>query len=203
MKTCEYAGVPFEQARAHPWTDATGNPDFRYYDLTAAPEHIRSSLEDFQPWGHYAAIEDFYLLLESLNRPSSVFESNDCAFSGPEANDQPSIAKALKCSGRVMVLFRALERNTLPGNIERLKNQLHHELIELDQQFAWGVIGTTLVPARYLALADHADSQLGCQLMISFWAWGDTEADTMANLKRLFENLSRALANLSASRSLT
>jgi hypothetical protein len=196
MKTCEYAGVPFEHARAHPWTDATSNPLYRYYDLTAAPEHIRQSLEDFRPWSHYAAIEDFYRFLEALNRPSSVFESNDCAFSGPEAHDQSTMPKAFQCSGRVMVLFRALERNTLPGSIERLKHDLHHELAPLDRGFEWGVIGTTLVPTRYLALADHADNQLGCQLLISFWAWGDSEADTMVNLKRLFENLSRALTNL-------
>lgn len=200
MKTCEYAGARFEQARSHPWTDATGNPQFRYYDLTASPEHIRNSLEDFQPWVRYAAIEDFYVLLESLNRLSSVFETNDCAFSGPEPVEQSSIPKAFQCSGRLMLLFRALERNTLPGSIEQLKNRLHHELIELDRRFEWGVIGTTLVPARYLALADHGDNQLGCQLMISFWAWGDTEADTMENLKRLFKSLSRALTNLSTSR---
>ena len=190
--------TPFEQARAHPWTDATGNAEARYYDLTTTPEHISSSLEDFQPWSHYAAVEDFYLLLESLNRPSSLFESNDCAFCGPEANEQTTIARALQCSGRVMLLFRTLERNTVPGSIEALKNQLHHELASLDPRFEWGVIGTTLVPARYLALADHGDNQLGCQLMISFWAWGHTEADTMTNLKRLFKSLSRALANLTA-----
>jgi len=199
MKTCEYAGAPLEQARSHPWTDATGNPHFRYYDLTAAPEHIRNSLEDFQPWGHYAAVEDFYRMLESLNRRGSVFESNDCAFTGPEPNDQAAIPKAFQCSGRVMVLFRAIERNTRPGSVEQLKNQLHLELAPLDRSFEWGVIGTTLVPTRYLALADHGDNQLGCQLMISFWAWGDTEADTMTNLKRLFKNLARALTNLSAS----
>jgi hypothetical protein len=198
MKTCEYAGAPFDHARSHPWTDATGNPNFRYYDLTAAPEHIRNSLEDFQPWARYAAVEDFYLLLESLNRRGSVFESNDCAFSGPEANDQSAIPKAFQCSGRVMLLFRALERNVLPGSIEQLKNQLHHELAPLDTRFEWGVIGTTLVPTRYLELAARGHNPLGCQLMISFWAWGDSEADTMTNLKRLFKNLSRALFNLSA-----
>lgn len=192
MKTCEYNGAPFEQARSHPWTDATGNSGFRYYDLTAAPEHIRTSLEDFLPWSHYAAIEAFYRLLESLNRASSVFESNDCAFSGPEPNNHPAIAKAFQCSGRVMLLYRALDRNILPDGIERLKNQLHHALAALDSGFEWGMIGTTLVPARYLAV-----DQLGCQLMISFWAWGDTEADTMNNLKRLFANLSRVLGDLS------
>jgi hypothetical protein len=197
MKTCEYAGVPFEQARSHPWTDATGDPLCRYYDLTASPEDIRRSLEDFVPWSQYAAIEDFYVLLEELNRSGSRFESNDCAFSGLEVNDQPAIPKAFQCSGRVMVLFRALERNTAPGSVEQLKNQLHGELIRLDPRFEWGVIGTTLVPTRYLALGPRAADQLGQQLMVSFWAWGETEADTMTNLQRLLKSLSRAFTNLS------
>jgi hypothetical protein len=29
--------------------------------------------------------------------------------------------------------------------------------------------------------------------MLSFWAWGDTEVETMANLDRLLRNLSEAL----------
>jgi hypothetical protein len=94
-----------------------------------------------------------------------------------------------------MVLFRAIERNTTLGSVEQLKNQLHGELAILDRDFAWGVVGTTLVPVRYLALPE--DKQLGSQLMISFWAWGDGEADTMKNLSRLFKNLARALGKLS------
>jgi hypothetical protein len=197
MKTCEYAGVPFAQARSHPWSDVSGNPDWRYYDLTASPEHIRRSLEDFRPWSRYAAIEDFYALLEWINQANSPFESSDCAFSAPEANLDRAIPKAFQCSGRVMLLFRALERNTAPGGIEQLKNRLHGELVQLDPRFEWGVIGTTLVPVRYLALADP-DGQLGSQLMISFWAWGDNEANTMTNLRRSFKNLSSALHSLSA-----
>jgi hypothetical protein len=199
MKTSEYAGVPFTESRSHPWSDARENPDCRYYDLTANPEHIRHSLEDFQPWSRYAAIEDFYVLLEWINQLSCVFESNDCAFCGPSVNLDPAIPKAFQCSGRVMLLFRALEQNTATGCIEQLKNRLHGELVELDRRFEWGVIGTTLVPVRYLALADpltHRDGQLGWQLMVSFWAWGDSEADTMTNLRRLFKNLAAALRSL-------
>jgi hypothetical protein len=47
-------------------------------------------------------------------------------------------------------------------------------------------------------LADRDDEQLGWQLMISFWAWGDTVADNMMNLRRLFTNLTVALRTLSA-----
>ncbi len=195
MKTCEYAGDPFTEPRSHPWVDAVNGADFRYYDLTASPALIRSALEDFKPWAQYAAIETFYALLERLNHRGSPLESNDCAFTGPHANEGTQVDKALECSGRVMVLFRALASNT-EAHVEWLKNECHGELAALDPNFRWGVVGTTIVPARYLALAQS--EQLGSQLMISFWAWGDTEPDTMLNFARLLTNLAQALRKVSA-----
>ena len=195
MKTCEYAGAPFTEPRSHPWTDAAGSADFQYYDLTRTPALIRSKLEDFTPWARYAAVESFYALLERLNHRASLLESNDCAFTGPHASDADTSEHSLECSGRVMLLFRALASNTAAG-VEALSHELHVELGELDPDFRAGVIGTTLVPARYLALA--AGAQLGSQLMISFWAWGDSEADTMLNLGRLLKNLSQALRRVCA-----
>ena len=194
MKTCEYAGAALSEPRSHPWLDTVANPDARYYDFRAEPALIRSSLEDFLPWSRYAAVDDFYRLLERLNHTSSALESNDCAFTGPEPNESPELAKKLQCSGRVMVLFHALEQNRSEP-IEQLKNDLHQGLAELDPRFEWGVIGTTIVPVSYRALP--AGDQLGCQLMISFWAWGDTEAESMSNFARVLKNLSRALKQLS------
>ncbi len=150
------------------------------------------------PWAHYGAIEAFYALLERLNHRQSALESNDCAFIGPHPNDEPTVVKALLCSGRVMLLFRRLSQNTAEQAMESLKNELHEQLIPLDVGFLWGLIGTTLVPTRFLSLPESDHQQLGTQLMISFWAWGDSEADTMLNLARLFKNLSRALRSVSA-----
>lgn len=198
MKTYEYAGDPFERARSHPWLGAAESPEAEYYDLTATPARIRSSLEDFLPWSRFPAVDSFYALLERLNHPKSALESNDCAFTGPHANEDLTISKALQCCGRVMVLFRVLERNTQPGLLTWLKNELHVELSELDRAFEWGVVGTTQIPVRYLALPEANGQQLGSQLMISFWAWGDQEADTMQNLARVMKNLARALRRVSA-----
>jgi hypothetical protein len=193
LQTYEYNGNPFTEPRSHPWVGATNSSNARYYDLTADPTLIRSSLEDFHPWSGYAGIEAFYGLLEWLNQAGCVLESNDCAFAGPEANKNAAIPKALECSGRVMLLFRALERNTRKGSIERLKNALHGALVHLDPDFHEGVIGTTILPVRYVTLSQRGNKQLGQQLMVSFWAWGDDEADTMLNLERLVHNLSKAL----------
>jgi hypothetical protein len=193
MKTCQYDGAPFTEPRSHPWTDSASCADYRYVDLKADPSRIRTALEDFVPWSHYAAIDDFYALVEWLNGPRSTLESNDCAFTGPHANDAPSFAKALQCSGRIMVLFSGLEKNLSRPKVDSLENALHRRLGAIDADFAWGMVGTTIVPVRYVTLPVPEDQQLGHQLMLSFWAWGSLEAELMANLGRVLRNLSQAL----------
>ena len=97
-----------------------------------------------------------------------------------------------------MILFRSLARNTEEGRIADLKNELHEALRGLDPNFKSGVVGTTLVPVRYLPLSEEGDRQLGSQLMISFWAWGNSETENMQNLARLLKNLAQALRRVSA-----
>jgi hypothetical protein len=198
MKTCEYAGAAFPELRSHPWQGSTTDPRAHYSDFRASPELIRSSLEDFVPWARYGAIETFYTLLERLNHSRSAFETSDCEFTGPRQNDDADIRKAFGCSGRLMLFFRALEQNTVEASMAALTYTLHEKLANIDEAFLWGMVGTTLVPTRYLALPERDRQQLGHQLMISFWAWGDTEADTMLNSGRLFTNVSRALRRVSA-----
>jgi hypothetical protein len=144
-------------------------------------------------------VESFYALLERLNHSKSALESNDCAFSGPERNEMQAVPKALQCCGRVMVLFRELRRNTEQGRVAWLEHELHIELAKLDAAFQWGVVGTTRIPVRYLQLPESDEQQLGSQLMISFWAWGNDIAETMENLARLMKNLARALSLVSKS----
>ncbi|HWA71408.1 MAG TPA: hypothetical protein VG937_03720 [Polyangiaceae bacterium] len=198
MKTCEYAGEPLSEPRSHPWTDAALASDARYYDFTRSPALIRSSLEDFAPFRSYPAIEDFYALLERINHPQSWLESNDCAFNGPGPNQSAQVPSAVECSGRLMLLYRALELNRLKAHVAWLRRALHEELAQLDPRFVTGVVGTTLIPVRYLALP--LEAQLGEQLMVSFWSFGDSEASAMQSLARIFKNLSRALRSVSSRR---
>jgi hypothetical protein len=197
MKTCEYDGEPLSEPRSHPWTAATANPASRYYDFKTEPELIRTALEDFLPWSHDPAVTVLYELLERLNAVASILESNDCAFTGPHETEAPQLGQ-LQCDGRVMVLYRELELNLSQRRIEALKNALHVRLAALDLAFEWGMIGTTMPRVVYLALPGAREQQLGHQLMISFWAWGDSESEVMRNLKRVLENLSQALGSLTA-----
>ncbi|RYZ04468.1 MAG: hypothetical protein EOO73_23740 [Myxococcales bacterium] len=196
MKTYEYDGAPFSEPRSHPWVGSASDPSARHYDFTASPELIRSALEDFVPFRRYAAVEDFYALLERVNHPKSSLESADCAFNAPGPNETRLVKAELECSGRLMLLYRDLVLNTRRDRLAWLKSAFHQQLARLDPKFALGMVGTTLVPVRYLALPE--ESQAGQQLLLAFWAYGSTEDDVMQNVGRLFRNLTQAMRGVSA-----
>jgi len=198
MKTYRREATGPETRRAHPWTDATSSPGSRYYDLKATPHLVRTALEDFTPWSGNEAVGAFYRLLEWLNAPNGAFESNDCEFTGPHDNPSPQSQKAQECSGRLMILFRNLRQNLSYRCIESLEDAVHRQLAGMDLEFEWGAVGTTITRTQYVGLPVPDGEQMGYQLMLSFWTWGDTEEETMGHLDRLFGNLSQALRGASA-----
>lgn len=197
MKVYEHTDPDSLRPRSHPWTDGQSNASHRYYDFSAQPELIRSSLEDLQEWRAYPAIETFYRLLEWLNGLESVLESNDCALSGATTNTSVEFPKRLHASGRLMILYRDLALNTSPEQIHRLTNGVAHALEAIDPDFEWGAIGATTMAIRLTTLPGPPERQRGQQLMLSFWAWGEDEREVMANLDRTFGNLTVALRQVS------
>ena len=196
MKVYEHSDPDSLKLRSHPWIDAESDPTNRYYDFKTHPELIRSSLEDMQEWSEYPATETFYRLLEWLNGAESVFESNDCAFSGAIANTSTQFSKRLQCSGRLMILYRDLALNTSPEQIHWLTNAAAHALKGIDPAFEWGAIGATIMSVRFTTLPGPPELQRGQQLMLSFWAWGENELEVMTNLDRTFLNMTVALRKL-------
>lgn len=198
MKVYEHSDADSLRPRSHPWIDAESDPACRYYDFKTRPELIRSSLEDLQQWTSYSAIETFYRLLEWLNGSESIFESNDSAFSGATATTGTPSSTPLQCSGRLMILYRDLAVNTSPEQLHRLTDATAQALSETDPLFEWGAVGATIMSARFTALPGPPERQCGQQLMLSFWAWGETEAETMRHLDRIFHNLTGALQRVTA-----
>lgn len=195
MKVYEHSDPASMTPRSHPWVDSESNPAHRYYNFRSSPELIRSSIEDMQEWNAYPATETFYRLLEWLNGPESVFESNDCAFSGATASTQAP--KRLQCSGRLMMLYRDLTSNTSPEQVLWLTNAAAQALNQLDPAFEDGAIGATIMSVRFTTLPGPQERQRGQQLMLSFWAWGEQEPEAMTNLDRIFRNVTVALRGLS------
>jgi len=180
-----------EQRRSHPWSTSTGDLSHRYYDFRERPELIPAVLEDFRPWDAYVAVRSFYDLLAWINGEGSPFESNDCAFAGPEGNADGDFRKRLQCCGRLGILFRDLSLNTNERAMSRWIEGIHTGLRALDPDFAWGAVGTTRLRVDYRALPEgRAD---GSQLLLSFWAWGDDEPEVFEHLARVISALREAL----------
>lgn len=193
MKSYDHSDPRPGPARAHPWSGSSSDPASRYFDFKKNPALIRTSLEDLRPWEAWPAVETFYRLLEWLNGGGSILESNDCAFTGPAANETPQFAKRLEATGRLMILWRDLPLNRSRRRMEKLRAAIHQQLNQTDPDFEWGAVGITLFRAKYLELPPPAQRQLGYQLMLSFWSWGDSEEEVMTNLDRTFRNIWESL----------
>jgi len=178
--------------RAHPWVDAEADASHRYYDFRAHPERIRTSLEDLLPWGEHGFTETFYRLLEWLNGPQSSLETNDCAFHGISPNEGPHSTRRLEASGRLMVLSRNLAANTRPDHVGGLAQRVAIALSQMSEGIE-AVVGVTIVDVQFTTLPGSAAQQRGQQLMLSFWAWGDDEAETLGNVDHTLGNLAAAL----------
>ena len=184
--------------RSHPWSGSLSDDAHRYIDLRRSPGLIRSALEDLRGWENQAELETFYQLLELINGPDSTLETNDCAFNAPSANEHAGMDKALVCSGRLMLLFRELPLNTSVTRVHAFTNAFARALSGEDEGFGWGGVGATVVPVNFTTLPGTREEQQGSQLMLSFWAWGDDEAEVMLQLDRTFGNLTSVLRGLMA-----
>jgi hypothetical protein len=198
MFSYEYTDPDADKPRTHPWTVAESDPTRRYYDFKANPELIRTHLEDFVGLCHWPAVQAFYSLLEWLNGPDSTLESSDCAFRPPGEHADPRLDKSLLCAGRVIIFYRDLQLNTNKAYVESLKEAIHHYLNQIDPDFRWGALGTTIMKTDYVTLPVPLRDQAGFQVMLYFDAWGDSEEETMSNLERLFKNLQAALQGVSS-----
>jgi len=65
-------------------------------DFKKNPELILHSLEDLTPYKKWAFAETFYSLIEWINSPKSLLESNDCSFNAVEDNDDDHYPVCIK-----------------------------------------------------------------------------------------------------------
>ena len=197
MNVVELKDPTHLRPRAHPWTVSESDASCRYCDFRAHPERIRNSVEDLQEWMGHPFAETFFQLLEWLNGPESLFESNDCAFNGVAPAPRGQSAKRLEASGRLMILYRSLATNQERDRVGGLAEALAHTLSRLEPDFEHAAIGVSVVAVQFTTLPGTRSDQLGQQLMLSFWVWGDDEAETLGALDRLLGALGTALRTVS------
>ena len=203
----------YHDVRLHPYeTNAAEAAQAGFVDFKANPDHIPEVLEDFRPYAGEPAVQTFYQLLRWVNSPESELESSDCLFRGPEPGSSAGTSShALQAHGRLCLMFRHLPHNCQAESVDWLVSRLGGELIAIDTELSSfeAVVGFSKSRTLFIDIStgtatpdgefesDEDDPAHGHQVMLWFWAFGDTEADVFANLDRIFANVWAALRGAS------
>lgn len=210
--------------RTYPWTENESYAADRYYDFKANPTLIPQALNSFKGWSDWSdweGVQLFYKLLEWLNGPDSRLESNGCGFRGPSKNPQKDRWPGeLLTTGGLIFLFRNVELNlseqsaawaakfmpvggTLPPlapgkNTGWLLRRSHQYLQQLNPEFIGGCVAVILFPTLYSELPLEHNDKFGHEVAFQWWAWGDTEKETMDHFKEVVATMFECLKRVSA-----
>lgn len=180
--------------RSHPWRDMVADERCVYMDFKAQPHLIRSALEDLLPFKKWDFVEQFYTLIEWVNSPSSLLESNDCVFNAVEDNPDQQYPYAKKCSARLMILFRDIPENCQQKSLDWLMSNILSLVAAMKPSFKAGVIGLAQSPTCYLALGDKLDTGgMGHQVTLNFFAYGQNEQECYDSMKEVLAIAQHAL----------
>ena len=177
------------ELRSHPWTSMQSDQSSIYMDFKKTPKLIRNSLEDLLPLKKWEFVETFYSLIEWVNSPVSLLESNDCTFNAAEENSDGQYPYAKKCSARLMILFRDIPENCQQRSIDWLIQNILHSVTSTKLGFRAGAICLSQNATCYLALGDQPDTGgIGQQVVLTFFAYGKNE-------RRCYESMQQVLSH--------
>ncbi|WP_028866541.1 hypothetical protein [Psychromonas hadalis] len=173
--------------RSHPWTTMENDQSNIYIDFKKNPKRIRDSLEDLQPFKKWPFTDTFYSLIEWINSPISLLESNDCTFNAVEENSDDQYPYAKKCTARLMILFRDIPENCQSRSCDWLMQSILQSVASTKLAFRGGAIGLSQNPTCYLELGDSPDTGgIGQQVVLTFFAYGKNE-------RRCYESMQQVL----------
>jgi hypothetical protein len=196
----QYDNRPDPPSRNHPWSIVVEQPGGQYWNFREHPSLIPEVLEDFKPWAHYSAIQQFYYLLSWLNGPDSIFETNDCALGIPSVDTKtPDVVRTvfeaypISMHGRLTLIFRYLLFNTSRPHVDWLKRGIHDNLRDHVSNFP-----AVIFVGEWAHFFTEIEKE-GHAVSLQFWAWGDDEAMAMENLGGIFATLLELFKHLTFS----
>lgn len=210
MQTYYDEGREYAVARLHPYS-AGAEDQAGYVNFKEHPNQIAESLEDFKPFANLEAIQVFYSILTEINGSRSHLETCDCAFRPPAPHKDSNSNLALSAHGRLYLMYRESQINCSFEHTDWLCGRLMAVLDETDLALppSRAVVGFTHNKVLHLALSngewrpdgqfecDEDDPGYGRHLMLSFWAYGDTEGEVFSTLGRVFGNIGVACQSVS------
>lgn len=176
--------------RAHPYASVRHDARGDYHDFKARPDLIDSVLEDFTPYSANPGVQRFYELLKYVNRAGAPFETTDCGLSQKlyRSANSPFPDKAGWVGGRVMFMWRDLERNCRQKSVRRLLKQLLRQLRRHETRYSH--IGFAVGP---FPTVFRATGQKGYQIDVEFAMWGDSFEEAMERFGDVVAVLDRAM----------
>jgi len=162
--------------RSHPYARVHHDDRGQYYDFKARPDLIESVLEDFVPHRTDPGTQAFFALLRHINRPDGLFETTDSGLSQSLylSRNSPFPDKAGWVGGRVMLIWRRLDRNCQPAAVKRLLKRLRGALKRAGRDHTH--IGFVVGPFPTIFAET---GRKGYQIDIEFAMWGDTFEEAM------------------------
>jgi hypothetical protein len=110
-------------------------------------------------------------------------ESNDCAFS-LEPNNDPNRPFQLQASGRVLLFVTDFRFTCSPQFGESLMDAFASQLMRNLPQSPPATVGISKATSFFKEVGKRGE-----QVVLYFWAWGDSEASTFSTLGTLFGHM--------------
>lgn len=182
--------------RPHPYARVRHDSEGQYYDFKARPDLIETVLEDFTPHSAYPGVQQFYALLKHINRENGPFETTDCGLSQKlyRSANSPFPEKAGWVGGRVMLIWRQLDKNCRPKTVRQLLKRFRRELKRVGKphKYIGFIVGP--FPTRF-----HRTGRKGYQIDIEFAMWGNSFEESMQRFPDVVSMLDETIKNCEAS----
>jgi hypothetical protein len=181
--------------RPHPYEKVRHDAQGQYYDFKARPDLIETALEDFTPHNSNPGVQQFYSLLQHINRDGAPFETTDCGLSQQlyVSSNSPFPKKAGWVGGRVFLIWRELEKNCQQESIKWLIRQLIRQFKHLKKRYNY--IGFVVGPFPTMF---RATGKNGHQIDVEFAMWGDSFEDAMQRFSDVVYVLDRVIKRCEA-----
>lgn len=170
-------------SRSQPWGKTSYSENGgQYHSFRQQPELIREVLEDFKPYEDQRAVQEFYCMLEWLNRPNAFFETNDCALRPPFSNPDAQFSYTHKINGRLEFFLRELSLNKVRTAMLWVYRMLslHLQVERPDARNA--IFDISGAPTDYIDLPGSENERTGVRFSIQFSAYGNGDTQAWSSL---------------------
>ncbi len=181
--------------RPHPYARVRHDARGQYVDFKVRSDLIETVLEDFTPHNANPGVQDFYDLIRYLNRPGAPFETTVCGLSERlfRSSNSPFPDKAGWVGGRVILMWRVLDRNSRQKTVRWLLKQLLRQFRRFERQYDY--IGFVAGPFPTLF---RETGKKGFQIDVEFAMWGNEFQEAMERFSDVVLVLTKSIKECEA-----